>query len=1251
MPAPVPAAELVLRFPAPDRVEVSYAGTDSGAVSFANPVTAKDRQDLAWYVETYGARSLADADDTEAQRIESRLAEIGKALFAAVFGNDRGAQRLFDRFQDAEDQTRVLTIETQHAAVFSLPWELLHDPTGVFLFRERPRISVRRRISGATGGRAPFALQAKDRLHLLFVVSRPDGAGFLDPRADAAAVIQAVMTQAPGRVTWEVLRPATLDALTTRLDDATAPPVDILHFDGHGVFDRLSEADLEAHPGRFGKSIVSELQRERGARGRAALDGTAAGTPVGIGFLLFEQADGSAHCISAADLTDNLFRARVGLVVLSACQTAALDTEGDPMASVAGRLTATGIPAILAMTHAVLAVTTKALFGRFYASLAQGRGIAGALDEARAWLDNHPEKFEVQRGSARLMLRLDDWFLPALFHGGADTPLLTPGAPLESGPMPAAPPRHNLRPVHEAGFFGRRRELWQIERWFAAGTLRITLTGFGGTGKTELAQEAGRWLLLTGPWCRAILIDYAQVQSDDALGVALSTIGAVLGETLDSPEAAGRALAARPSLLILDNLETVPAAGLKGLLDAAAAWSQQGSQQGSRQGQTRLLLTTRTPDLGHPEYRIEGTRVHRRIALGGLGSAAQPDDAIEWFQARRALPGVDPAAEVPPPGRAALIDLFDRVGFHPLSIAVLAQQLRTRSARQLGERLTALLDEAARSGIAREGTPASLIASLRLSLDRLDEAQRLALGRLGVFQGGAFESHLLAITGLDDWPALRRQLESAALIQAESIPGVGPPYLRFHPTLAPLLWDGLDPAERERLSLAHRQRYDQLAGDLYQADRKNPDEARAIVWRELPNLLHAVDQALAAGDPGAVQFVNSVNLFLRNFGRTREAERLARRAETAAGAVGSETWFLAQDNRGQRLLDAGQVAQAAECFEAILGVLGGSPSDRLALTLSGLGRCYGAGGRPDLAEAQYRRGIVVTEALDQTDWAQRRAGLQQDLGDVLTDQGRYGEARACYGKALDIKRAIGDIRGEGVTLPQLGTLALAEGDLRGAVDRYQEALAFFRRLREPPSEAALQHQLGQAFKQAGQWEQAERHYREAAAINQRIGNLAAAAGNWNELAGVCHASGRSEAAETWCRKAVEGGAASGDTLGVSHRLNNLADLLQGQPGRLTEARRLAEESLAIKETLDPGAAEIWTTYEILAQIADRESRPEAAAGYRRLAREAKARFAGTAHEVRRFAPLIAAVALAAGGHPEARSAADQSIRQYSQAGG
>jgi len=51
---------------------------------------------------------------------------------------------------------------------------------------------------------------------------------------------------------------------------------------------------------------------------------------VGIGFLVFEKEDGRTHLIPAADLADNLYRSKVGLVVLSACQTAALDAQGDP---------------------------------------------------------------------------------------------------------------------------------------------------------------------------------------------------------------------------------------------------------------------------------------------------------------------------------------------------------------------------------------------------------------------------------------------------------------------------------------------------------------------------------------------------------------------------------------------------------------------------------------------------------------------------------------------------------------------------------------------------------------------------------------------------------------------------------------------------------------------------------------------------------------------------------------------------------
>jgi tetratricopeptide (TPR) repeat protein len=813
-------------------------------------------------------------------------------------------------------------------------------------------------------------------------------------------------------------------------------------------------------------------------------------------------------------------------------------------------------------------------------------------------------------------------------------------------PDPAQAQIKELRPAHEAGFFGRRRELWNIERWLAGETRRISITGFGGQGKTELALEAARWLLRTGPFRRAVLVDYAQIQSNDALGVAVSTIAADLGQSLTDAEAAARVLADEPTLLILDNLETVPRAGLVALLDAAAAWSDQGP--------TRLLLTSRIPDFDHPAYRIENTRIHRRIALEGLGSAAYPDDALDWFAALFRLPSADLGQEVSPPKREELIALFDRVAFHPLSIAVLAQQLRTLTVKQLGERLTALLDDAALSGITREGTPPSLIASLRLSLDRLSEDQRKAVGRLGAFQGGAMEPSLLAITGLTalHWPALRHQLETAALIKAECIPGVAPPFLRFHPTLAPLLWAGLDAEERARLALAHRQHYHQLAGYLHDSDTQDPDLARAIALCELPNLLYAVDQALEAGDKHAMQFVHHVYMFLRFFGRTRDAEDLTHRAEKAGGEVGSEAWALAQYDRGEQLLHSGQAGKAAECFHDLLKNLSETPSHQLADTFGALGRCHLVGGRPDLAEAQYRRGLQVTEALEQSDHVKQcRSALLTGLGAVLCDLGRFPEARESYERALETARETDDLRGVGIIEGQLGDLALRGDDIAGAMSHYQVTLTPFQHLQEPTTEAAYQHQLGLTFQKAGEWDQAERHYRESAALAEKHGDLAGAAKSWHQLGKVCVASDRPKAAEDWYRRAIEGMQNPPSLDRGAMSMTQLAKLLQAQPDRLTEARRLAEESLAIRKTMDPCVAEIWTTYSILAQIADRQSQPEEAAEYRRQAREARRRFAGTAHEVKHFAPMIAMVVAAVAGHPEAKAEANQFVREFTEAGG
>lgn len=1199
--------ELNLRFPQPDRVIVEFDGEESEPHAFISPLDEADLQEIRWYLEVYSASYTADVDDDRARRIAAQLKQWGEALFKAVFAED--AYERFLEFRRQTEPGRLVTISSAHPAILSLPWELLHTPKGAYLFNEKPRISIRRNLAGTRGGRKSVRVQPKERLRLLFVVSRPIGAGFLDPRLEAQATLKALDEKGMGRVEVEFLRPATLQALVDRLEDEDLPPIDILHFDGHGVFDPDGRFQPEAKQTPLPASL-SGLKVE---------DAIAA-SGANQGYLLFEEADGSRALVSAERLGQLLHQQAIGLVVLSACQSATVAGE-EALGSVAARLTQAGIPSVLAMTYSVLVTTTRELFAAFYEHLVRGKGIGESLDNARRRLMMNPERGDRQRGQERITLRLEDWFLPALYQAGRDVPLLSPHPLTPSPAMGAGEPDthpsprgrgaggegNNLPKLQEAGFFGRSRELWLIERALVQGTRRITISGFGGQGKTYLAVEAGRWLQRTGMFQRVCWVNYAAFQGVDAVGVAVSTLATVLAQNLLDAAAASRALAAQPTLLILDNLETLPPEPLRELLDAAKPWSEA--------GKSRVLLTTRTPDFNHADYRTEGSLSHQSLPLMGLA----PEDALAYFQALQQLPT---APQVDPPRREVLLHLFEQVQFHPLSIGLLARQLKTRRPAELGKRLEALVAE----------TPDNpLLASLNLSLERLDATVQQALPRLGIFQGGAMEDDLLAITEFTEaeWQTLRPALEATGLLQPEWFPGVNVPYLKFHPTLAPTLWARLSAAEQGKLLVRYRRQYYEVSRYLYHEDQRNPHPVRAVVRWELPNLLFAVQAALDAGEDWAVDFVNYLNYFLDFFGLRRDRDHLTQRVAQLTTAVGSPTWFLAQTSVGQQLINAGRYREAAQVFAEMLTGLGEAASYNQCFTLGWLGRCLESQRQAAQAAECYRQGLAVAAQLDPDAGVKRLIGvLQTDLADALKDMGDYAGAGAAYEASMAISQELGDLRVMAVNNAQLGSLALRQGDLPEAERRYREALTTFQRLHEPESEAVVWHQLGVVYQEGRQWQAAEQAYRESARIGEAQGNLARAAQTWNQLAIVSENAGNLIDAEAWYRKAIKGATAAGDRVQVARSLYNLANLLQHQADRLPEARQLAEEALAIKQTLDPAAAEIWTTYNILADIAEQQNQPNQVREYRRLARQAKAAFAGTTYELRQHGQWIAAVVTA-----------------------
>ena len=1179
------ACELGLRFDDPGHVVVTLneAGRlqPAKAQEFVAPLDAEGQRDLQWYFEVYPVQYTTEIDDDRARRIAERIPGWGSALFEAVFAN-RETGRLFDRFQDASEEGKLLTVSSDHPAVLAQPWELLRDPKGTFLFLDEPQISIRRQLAGAGGGRSPFSVVPKDRLHLLFVVSRPKDAGFIDPRADPQAVMDAIDAEAPGRVTWEFLRPATVDALIRRLDDKRLPAADILHFDGHGAYDwdgRLAERAKQDAAAAGGSHDLKD-------------DVTAL---VQQGYLLFENPDGTKAPIAAGMLADLLHRKKVGLTVLSACQSATVGGE-DPMGSVAARLTHAGLPSVLAMTHSVLVNTTRALFGHFYRELARGETIGSALDNSRAQLYAQPERGVRQHAEGQIGLNLQDGFLPALYQPGMDTGLLTetPADPASE----AAP--NDLPGPQESGFYGRRRELWYIERWFVGGTRRVVVNGFGGEGKTYLAQEVGRWLQRTGIFKRVCFVGYAGFQGTDPVGFAASSLGSTLGESLIDAKAAAATLRKTPTLLILDNLEALGEEPLKELLDAAVGWSEAGT--------SRVLITTRADDLRHPSFPARESNLCRYLLLGGLGE----EDALDWFQALMRLP---PEPQVPPPQRDPLRGLFAKVGFHPLSVRMLARELKTRRIAELGERLQALLKQT--------GNP--LLASLNLSLERLDPQSASYLPRLGVFQGGAFEDDLVAICELEEaqWQPLRQGLEQIGLIQMESLPGVTVPFLRFHPTLAPALWAKVPTEEQAELTARYRERYYAVSSYLYQQDRKAVASVRAIARRDLPNLLAAVNGALDAGTPGAVDFVDNVNKFLGAFGLSRDQANLNQRARSASADETSNDWFLSRFNLGEQFRTTGNIREAQRVFAEILGNLGDAPSYRRCLTLSYLGRCYRAQGQAAHAVSIHQQSLTEAKGLEASNERQSlMCALHGDLGDALEFSGQRRAARNEYEASLAIGTELGDRRQVAVVLGQLAALALDEGRVDEAVGRYREALETFVELGEPRSQAAVWHQLGAAYQAGSRLEEAERAYRKSARIEEEYGNRLGAVQSWGALAAVINLAGRPDEAEEWYTKAIEASQRLGPQWVAASLLTNIAALLRHRPGRLGDARAYAEQGLAIKKTIDPAGTEIWTTYEILGKIAASAGDEDAACAYRREGRASYAAAPVGQEMLRRHGDLV-----------------------------
>ena len=293
--------------------------------------------------------------------------------------------------------------------------------------------------------------------------------------------------------------------------------------------------------------------------------------------------------------------------------------------------------------------------------------------------------------------------------------------------------RHNLpRPLTR--FIGHEVDLDEYSSIIATNRL-VTLTGIGGCGKTRLAIEVARRVLLRfahGAW----FVDLAPMADAERLP---STVAKALGVN-ERPgesivERLCECLAGWQILLVLDNCEH--------LVDPCAALVQTMLDR----AKDLTILATSRETLGVPG---ECTLKVRSLTCPNpgqreLGDRIQTSEAMELFvdRARLVQPDFALNGTTAPP----VAEICRRLDGIPLAIELAAARTKVLSVDELRQRLDdrfVLLVGGSRTALPRQQT---LLATIKWSFDLLPPDERQLLERLCVFAGGWTLDGAVAVAG------------------------------------------------------------------------------------------------------------------------------------------------------------------------------------------------------------------------------------------------------------------------------------------------------------------------------------------------------------------------------------------------------------------------------------------------------------------------------------------------------------------------
>jgi hypothetical protein len=358
---------------------------------FGEGVTGFSLPDLAGAEGSHGpsgvSRDIAHHAAATASGSRPPL-EIGTELYRSIFQGQ--VRTLLDKSRGQLEVSPNLGLrlkikldpsDEETGALADLPWELLCDgETEDFFALSRQTSLVRYLDVPRSSQPIPFT----PPLRILAVGASPRDLPPLDLEEEVRR-LEGLNRTASG-VAVEVLPHASAGAVREALAGDT---FNVLHFMGHGTFDRAS----------------------------------------GEGMLAFEGTNGALDLVSGKAFATKLRDLRsLGVVLLNACNTARArhQSGANPFRGVATALVLGGVPAVVAMQKPISDRAAIGFSAAFYRHLARGESIDEALTEGRQAIHSaKPEEFE--------------WATPVLFLRMPEGNVFV-ARPAEAPAAPAPPP-------------------------------------------------------------------------------------------------------------------------------------------------------------------------------------------------------------------------------------------------------------------------------------------------------------------------------------------------------------------------------------------------------------------------------------------------------------------------------------------------------------------------------------------------------------------------------------------------------------------------------------------------------------------------------------------------------------------------------------------------------------------------------------------------------------------------------------------